>query len=205
MRHGPNSAIGQLLRNERTAPPAAAKDQRCLLQVRHQLSVIVRNRDDQSLKRSTACSTCCLFSLSVATFERSEKAPRWYSALADWRLRAALQAVHEDPGHPWTVPELAAISGLSRAAFARSFREAIGQAPLQYLTDWRMTIARDHLRTGTLSLTSIASEVGYGSPYAFAAAFRRHHGMPPGTWRKQQRSELLRVNGAIEKSEETRT
>lgn len=121
-------------------------------------------------------------------FRRSATAPRWYQASGDPRLRTALQAMHEDAGHPWTVPELAAISGLSRAAFARVFRDALGQAPLQYLTEWRMTLARDHLRTGELSLANIAAAVGYGSPYAFAAAFRRHHGIPPGAWRQQQQS-----------------
>jgi AraC-like DNA-binding protein len=57
---------------------------------------------------------------------------------------------------------------------------------MQYLTDWRMTLARDHLRTGELGMASIARAVGYSSPYAFAAAFRRHHGEPPGTWRQQE-------------------
>jgi AraC-like DNA-binding protein len=129
-------------------------------------------------------------------FRRSATAPRWYRASADPRLQAALQAMHEDASHPWTVPELAAISGLSRAAFARVFRDALGQAPLQYLTEWRMTLARDHLRTGELSLARIAAVVGYGSPYAFAAAFRRHHGIPPGAWRQQRSTEPLTLNGA---------
>jgi AraC-like DNA-binding protein len=129
-------------------------------------------------------------------FRRSATAPRWYRASADPRLQAALQAMHEDASHPWTVPELAAISGLSRAAFARVFRDALGQAPLQYLTEWRMTLARDHLRTGGLSLARIAAVVGYGSPYAFAAAFRRHHGIPPGAWRQQHSTEPLTLNGA---------
>jgi AraC-like DNA-binding protein len=111
-------------------------------------------------------------------FRRSPNAPRWYRALADPRLSAALQAMHEDAGHPWSVPELAAISGLSRAAFARTFHEALGQTPMQYLTDWRMALARDHLRTGELGMAGIARSVGYSSPYAFAAAFRRHHGEP---------------------------
>jgi AraC-like DNA-binding protein len=119
-------------------------------------------------------------------FRRSPAAPRWYRAAADPRLGAALQAMHEDAGHPWTVPELAAISGLSRAAFARTFRDALGQTPMQYLTDWRMALARDHLRTGDLGMATIARAVGYGSPYAFAAAFARHHGQPPGTWRQQE-------------------
>jgi AraC-like DNA-binding protein len=133
-------------------------------------------------------------------FRQSVTAPRWYRASADPRLRAALQAMHEDAGHPWTVPELAAISGLSRAAFARAFRGALGQAPLQYLTDWRMTLARDHLRVGEHNLASIAAAVGYRSPYAFAAAFRRHHGTPPGAWRQQQYIEPLAVDNTRQSS-----
>ncbi|MFJ1604571.1 helix-turn-helix transcriptional regulator [Streptomyces sp. NPDC088253] len=92
------------------------------------------------------------------------------------------------PGHPRSVPELAAISGLSRAAFARTFRDALGQAPMQYLTDWRMALVRDHPRTGELAMTHIARTVGYSSPYAFAAGFRRHHGEPPGTGGNGSRS-----------------
>jgi AraC-like DNA-binding protein len=121
-------------------------------------------------------------------FRRSPAAPRWYRASTDPRLGAALQAMHENAAHPWTVPELAAISGLSRAAFARVFREALGQAPMQYLTEWRMTLARDHLRADDLTLSQIADAVGYSSPFAFAAAFRRHHGHPPGTWRRTERA-----------------
>jgi len=49
-------------------------------------------------------------------------------ASADPRLSAALQAMHENAARPWTVPELAAVSGLSRAAFARAFHQALGQA-----------------------------------------------------------------------------
>jgi AraC-like DNA-binding protein len=118
-----------------------------------------------------------------ASFRQSPQAPRWYQASTDLRLDPALRAIHTDAAHPWTVPELATLSGLSRAAFARVFQQALGQAPMQYLTEWRMTLARDHLRSGDLSLTQIASCTGYSSPYAFAAAFRRHHGQPPGRWR----------------------
>jgi AraC-like DNA-binding protein len=121
-----------------------------------------------------------------ACFQRSEHAPRWYRASADPRLGPALSALHADPARAWTVPELAAFSGLSRAAFARIFQLALGQAPMQYLTDWRMTLARDHLRSGELTLVQIAARTGYASPYAFAAAFRRHHGTPPGRWRRRE-------------------
>jgi len=121
-----------------------------------------------------------------ACFQRSEHAPRWYQASADPRLGPALSAMHADAARAWTVPELAAVSGLSRAAFARIFQLALGQAPMQYLTEWRMTLARDHLRAGELTLAQIGARTGYASPYAFAAAFRRHHGVPPGQWRQRE-------------------
>jgi AraC-like DNA-binding protein len=119
-----------------------------------------------------------------ASFRQSPQAPRWYQASTDPRLDPALRAIHTDAAHPWTVPELAALSDLSRAAFARAFQHVLGQAPMQYLTEWRMTLARDHLRSGDLSLAQIADRTGYTSPYAFSASFRRHHGEPPGRWRQ---------------------
>ena len=121
-----------------------------------------------------------------ACFQRREHAPRWYQASADARLAPALSAIHADAGHAWTVPELADLSGLSRAAFARIFQQALGQPPMQYLTEWRMALARDHLRAGELTLAQVGASTGYASPYAFAAAFRRHHGVPPGQWRKRE-------------------
>ena len=128
-----------------------------------------------------------LLVLAIRTsFQGNERAPRWYQASADPRLGPALSAMHADSARPWTVPELAAISGLSRAAFARIFHVALGQAPMQYLTDWRMTLARDHLRASELTLAQISTRTGYASPYAFAAAFRRHHGVPPGQWRRRE-------------------
>jgi AraC-like DNA-binding protein len=125
------------------------------------------------------------------SFQQSTTSPRWFQASTDPRLSAALQAIHSDAARAWSVPELAAVSGQSRAAFARTFQQSLGQAPMQYLTDWRMTLARDHLRSGESTLAQIADLTGYGSPYAFAAAFRRHHGQPPGSWRQQ---ELVRSN-----------
>jgi AraC-like DNA-binding protein len=124
-----------------------------------------------------------------ASFDQGPAAPRWYQAAGDPRLSPALHAIHAEAGHPWTVPELASLSRMSRPAFARNFERSLGQAPMQYLTDWRMILARDYLRTGELTLREIASRTGYSSPNAFAAAFRRHHGQPPGQW---QRAELAR-------------
>jgi AraC-like DNA-binding protein len=116
----------------------------------------------------------------------SANAPAWFRAASDPRLSQALQAIHEHPSRPWTVEELAKLSNMSRATFARVFQQALGQTPIKYLSDWRMTLSRDLLLAQDLPLAQIAERVGYSSQYAFATTFRRHHGQPPGRWRQQQ-------------------
>jgi AraC-like DNA-binding protein len=117
---------------------------------------------------------------------RSANAPAWFRAASDPRLSRALQAMHEDAHKPWTVDELARLSNMSRAAFARRFLETLGQTPMRYLTEWRMAVARDLLRTQDVSLMEVAERVGYASLYAFATAFRRNHGEAPGRWRRRE-------------------
>lgn len=111
--------------------------------------------------------------------------PRWYLALDDGPVGAALRAIHQRPAHNWTVASLAAVAGLSRAAFARRFAELVDEPPLTYLTSWRMKLARERLHDPHTTLAQIATEVGYGNEYAFSAAFKRHTGHPPGRWRRQ--------------------
>jgi AraC-like DNA-binding protein len=115
-------------------------------------------------------------------------APAWFRASNDPQIGRALRALHQDPGRAWTVADLAAEANLSRSAFARSFTALLGVAPLTYLTDWRMSLARERLRYGDERLATIAHSLGYASEFAFAAAFKRHHGAAPGRWRDAARA-----------------
>jgi AraC-like DNA-binding protein len=117
-------------------------------------------------------------------------APGWFRGSADPRIGAALEALHADPGHPWTVAELAQRASLSRSAFARHFSELLGVAPLAYLNEWRMALARERLRDTDARLAAISESLGYASEFSFAAAFKRHHGTAPGRWRGQARMAL---------------
>jgi AraC-like DNA-binding protein len=114
---------------------------------------------------------------------RQIAAPAWFGASSDPHVGAALRALHADPARPWTVAELADEAHLSRAAFARRFTALLGMAPLAYLTDWRMALARERLRDSEDGLAAIARSVGYASEFSFAAAFKRRHGAAPGRWR----------------------
>ncbi|WP_129669340.1 AraC family transcriptional regulator [Phytoactinopolyspora endophytica] len=107
----------------------------------------------------------------------------WAAALKDPAITAALQAMHREPARPWTVATLATQAGLSRAPFARRFTTLLGQPPLSYLTWWRMTTAARLLQESDAPLSAIAGRVGYASEFAFANAFKRHYGTPPGRYR----------------------
>ncbi|MEV0177481.1 AraC family transcriptional regulator [Streptomyces sp. NPDC050803] len=109
----------------------------------------------------------------------------WAAALADPAVAAALRAIHGDPSHPWTVEELGARGGLSRAAFARRFTTLVGAPPLTYLTWWRMTTAGRLLREDDVPLRLIAGRTGYTSEFAFAKAFKREFGVAPGQYRRR--------------------
>jgi AraC-like DNA-binding protein len=112
-------------------------------------------------------------------------APAWFRAMSDPAIAQALRAVHAEPQQAWTVAELADAAALSRATFARRFTGLLGVAPLAYVTEWRMALAREQLRVGHDGLAAVARSLGYSSEFSFSAAFKRHHGVAPGRWRAE--------------------
>jgi len=103
----------------------------------------------------------------------------WLGALADPRIGRALRSIHGDIARPWTVGDLAAEAGMSRAAFSAAFTSRVGQPPLAYVRTWRMARARAALAEGKWSVGDVAASVGYGSQSAFGHVFRRTFGVAP--------------------------
>ncbi|MES2143771.1 MAG: AraC family transcriptional regulator [Pseudomonadota bacterium] len=102
----------------------------------------------------------------------------WITALADPRIGQALRLMHGDVANRWTVPMLASEVGMSRSAFAQRFTRRVGRSPLDYLTRWRMVLARQGLNKGQ-SVATVSSAVGYASQSAFSHAFKREFGRSP--------------------------
>lgn len=115
-----------------------------------------------------------------------EATNNWLRALRDPALSPVLAAIHQRPGHPWTVPELAGIACLSRSAFAERFGAVMGQPPLSYLAEHRMRLALWQLRHTQQPVCRIAEMVGYGSETAFSQAFKRIYGASPSHYRQQR-------------------
>jgi AraC-like DNA-binding protein len=102
----------------------------------------------------------------------------------DAAIERALGAMSRRPGEPWSVQRLAKLAGLSRAAFARRFAQAVGEPPSRRLTRLRLELAATRLLTTKDSLAEIAALVGYASEFAFSKAFKRHFNAAPGHYRR---------------------
>jgi AraC-like DNA-binding protein len=107
----------------------------------------------------------------------------WLRALADPRIAAALRHIHAHVRHGASLAELARVAAMSRTTFTARFKELVGQSPLAYAIQWRMSLAKDALRTTDRPIRELAFEFGYESESAFSTAFRRVVGCAPRQFR----------------------
>jgi len=110
----------------------------------------------------------------------------WLAGLRDPYIGRALAEIHREPARHWTLESLARQVAMSRSAFAEHFSRFVGTPPMQYLTNWRMQIAANHLLSTTDSVNAVARRVGYDSEAAFSRAFKKAVGAPPSEWRRQR-------------------
>ena len=122
-----------------------------------------------------------LFTLAVCDYaHRNSDHQGLFAALADGRICKVLRAVHETPGCPWTMQSMASLACMSRSAFAERFAQLMKMPPMQYVTQWRVSVAERMLRDQRLSVAMIAEQLGYSSEAAFRRLFKRVSGTGPG-------------------------
>ncbi|WP_213979407.1 AraC family transcriptional regulator [Sphingomonas sp. dw_22] len=114
------------------------------------------------------------------------QAPGWLAGLRDARVSRALGALHADIASPWTIAELARHAGMSRSSFAVTFKNVLGETPVEYLTRWRIYRAKLLLQQG-IATSDVARRVGYETDAALNRAFNRIEGTGPGAWRRVNR------------------
>jgi transcriptional regulator GlxA family with amidase domain len=94
-----------------------------------------------------------------------------------------LSLIHRDVGAAWTVESLAGAVGMSRSRFAEQFRELVGSGPMNYIAEWRLQRAQHLLVQNSLSVKSVARQVGFQSAAAFTRAFTKRFKRSPRTQR----------------------
>ncbi len=119
----------------------------------------------------------------------------WLAGARDPEVGKTLALMHRNPAHSWTIAALAKEAGVSRSVLAERFRHYLNQAPMAYLTHWRLQLGSQMLVSSSYSVAQIAAEVGYESEAAFNRAFKREFEVPPARFRSQSRSALTKATG----------
>ncbi|MEY4413671.1 MAG: hypothetical protein RIQ53_964 [Pseudomonadota bacterium] len=106
--------------------------------------------------------------------------------LSDARLARVLVALHGAPQDDWPLARMAVVAGMSRSAFAATFRATTGLTPAAYLTQWRLTLAATQLRAGRPQ-KQVAVDLGFASTSSLSRAFRQHYAASPREWLERDR------------------
>ncbi|AOR72458.1 DNA-binding response regulator [Burkholderia stabilis] len=101
-------------------------------------------------------------------------------------VRAAIRHLSRTLSNPPTMEQLARAVGTHEKRLSRAFRDNLGQTVFEYLRHERLRIAQDLLDSTSLSIASIAKEIGFSTPANFATAFRERFGITPTEWRRQR-------------------
>ncbi|MCX7056979.1 MAG: AraC family transcriptional regulator, partial [Proteobacteria bacterium] len=99
------------------------------------------------------------------------------------QLRAATDFIESQLDQDLSLESISAASAMSPFRFARAFKKATGQSPLQYVIHRRIDRAKELLRSGDRDLADIANLVGFSTQSHFTAVFRRRCGTTPKRYR----------------------
>ena len=142
----------------------------------------IADRPGRSLVLDRLLEVILIEALSYRPTEIGEGGRGLLAGLADPKIGRALRIMHSDTKRPWTLVALAREVGMSRSALASRFAQVVGVPPIEYLANWRMTLAKSALASSEVSMIDIAEIAGYQSVSAFSTAFKRETGLSPSLY-----------------------
>ena len=121
-------------------------------------------------------------SVSGRPFASAEPGSR-RGGLAGWQVRRVVEFMNAHMEADILLGDLAALTGLSRAHFFRTFRQSTGRSPGQFLADIRMRRALVLLESTEIAVHDVAAAVGFSHARHFASAFTSRIGVSPRLFR----------------------
>ena len=104
-------------------------------------------------------------------------------------LAAALRFIHRHACDPCGVKDVVRAVSNNRRWLERHFLRALGQSPHERIVQVRMAKAKAYLLNTAKAITEISAECGYADARNFVAAFKKHQGETPGSYRRRNRLE----------------
>jgi len=129
-----------------------------------------------------------MIALMRRKMQTSDLEVAWMQTLRDPRLWSVLTYMMKTPGDDHSLETLAEQAGMSRSTLAQRFSDACGSGPMELVRELRMQKAAELLVRTDLPVKRISAEVGFQSRTAFARAFVAATGLPPRSYRRENKS-----------------
>lgn len=107
-------------------------------------------------------------------------------------VHQALEYIRNNYSNGITVGDVANYVVLNRSYLFTLFQRVLGVSPQEYLTQFRLTRAKEQLTLTNSSVSSIAQSCGYQDPQVFSKAFKQLFGTTPVKYRKLDRENARR-------------
>lgn len=105
-------------------------------------------------------------------------------------LKAMIQYIHEHYQEPVTIEQLIQCGKISRSECFRLFRDVLDKTPIQFLTEYRFSMASMMLVDTAHSVGEISDACGFSSPSYFGSQFKKYFKMTPKEYRNQYGSSV---------------
>ncbi|WP_342561669.1 helix-turn-helix domain-containing protein [Paenibacillus sp. FSL R7-0345] len=97
---------------------------------------------------------------------------------------------------PLSIEQLAGVAGFRPKYFSELFKKTYGQSPMNYLTDLRISRAKQYLQESGYLLREIAHKVGYSDEFYFSRKFKKEIGVPPSAFVRRQKRRIAACSAA---------
>jgi AraC-like DNA-binding protein len=87
-----------------------------------------------------------------------------------------------------TVDQLAAYVGMGRTSMYNKVKGLTGKSPVELIQEFRMEKATYYLKSGQFSVSETSYKVGFSDPGYFSRSFKKHFGISPAEYIKQNKN-----------------
>lgn len=103
-------------------------------------------------------------------------------------IHRAIDYIQAHLSQSLNVSQLAEIAGYSLYHFTRMFKQVTSQTPVQYLTQQRITRAKELLVESEMSIDEVLAACGFSSYSYFFRIFKKQCGVTPHQYQERHRS-----------------
>jgi transcriptional regulator GlxA family with amidase domain len=118
---------------------------------------------------------------SQASYAMMEDEPQHSDAL----VARAQRLMQKSLQGGFSLGQLARLLSVSERTLNRRFKQATGEAPLQYLQSLRVDVAKRLLQKKRLTVDAISERVGYRDLSTFRRLFKRETGLSPRDYQRR--------------------